>query len=127
MKLAARPEAEHYNWGAGCDGWCLVKDRALLVIEEQMPPRTAEVRHLHERARQLFYVLDGEATFEHDASTHRLRRGESIDVLPGVPHQMRNDAEAPLVFLVISSPTTRGDRIDLPTAAQAALRPATTK
>ena len=39
--------AEHYAWGAGCDGWHLVRAPALSVIQERMPPGAAEVRHRH--------------------------------------------------------------------------------
>jgi len=30
--------AEHYSWGNACDGWHLVQNSALSVIEERMPP-----------------------------------------------------------------------------------------
>ena len=47
----SRENAEHYRWGVDCDGWHLVKDRQLSVIEEFMPPGAAEVRHYHERSQ----------------------------------------------------------------------------
>ena len=34
----SRDNAEHYRWGHECDGWHLVKDKNLSVIEEFMPP-----------------------------------------------------------------------------------------
>ncbi|MGA8345596.1 MAG: hypothetical protein WB781_26940, partial [Candidatus Sulfotelmatobacter sp.] len=40
----SRENAEHYRWGVDCDGWHLVKDAQLSVIEEFMPPGAAEVR-----------------------------------------------------------------------------------
>ena len=48
--------AEHYTWGEDCDGWHLVREPALSVIEESMPPGAQEVRHYHEKAQQFFYV-----------------------------------------------------------------------
>ena len=39
--------AEHYRWGDACDGWHLLAGEALSVIEERMPPGTAELRHRH--------------------------------------------------------------------------------
>lgn len=33
---------EHYVWGSGCDGWHLVRTGALSVIQERMPPDTAD-------------------------------------------------------------------------------------
>jgi hypothetical protein len=31
--------------------------------------------------------------------------------VPGLPHQMRNDSDADVEFLVISQPTTQRDRV----------------
>ena len=38
----SRENAEHYRWGVDCDGWHLVRDKNLSVIEEFMPPGAAE-------------------------------------------------------------------------------------
>lgn len=103
--------AEHYTWGAGCDGWHLLKGDALSVIQERMPPGTAEARHHHERARQFFYVLRGAASFELDGTVHGLGPGDGIEVPPGVPHTMMNRSAADLEFLVVSAPKAHGDRV----------------
>lgn len=76
-----------------------------------MPPGTTEQRHRHERARQLFYVLEGEAVLEMEGAIHALHPGEGLHVPPGAAHQMRNDSVADLRFLVVSSPQSHGDRI----------------
>lgn len=107
-----RTNAQHYSWGEGCDGWVLVPGPDLLVIEEHMPPGTAEQRHYHERARQMFRVLSGELTMSIGDIRHVLRAGDSIEIAPGTPHQARNDGVDNLFFLVVSSPTTRGDRVE---------------
>ena len=60
----SRDNAEHYRWGVDCDGWHLVKDKQLSVIEEFMPPGAAEIRHHHERSQQFFYILTGEVLME---------------------------------------------------------------
>jgi mannose-6-phosphate isomerase-like protein (cupin superfamily) len=105
--------AEHYVWGDGCDGWILNAAPDLLVIQERMPKETAERRHYHSAARQFFYVLEGELTVELDGVIHRLARNSGIEVAPGVIHQVRNASEGDVDFLVTSSPSTRGDRVDL--------------
>lgn len=43
--------AQHYQWGAQCDGWHLVQNRELSVIHERMPAQTAEVNHYHHHAQ----------------------------------------------------------------------------
>jgi mannose-6-phosphate isomerase-like protein (cupin superfamily) len=110
--------APSYAWGEGCTGWHLVKNDYLGVIQETMPPGTAEVRHYHARAQQFFYVLRGQGTFELAGQTLRLGPGEGIEVAAGQPHQLRNEAAQPLEFLVISTPHAHGDRVLAPAATQ---------
>jgi len=111
MKIS-KQNAEHYLWGANCDGWHLVKQPELSVIHERMPSGTAEVRHYHAQARQFFFVLSGTATMELNGEVITLHPQEGVEVPPHIPHQMRNDHPAPVEFLVISHPTTRGDRVE---------------
>lgn len=110
--IVNRSNASHYVWGENCDGWILSPDDQLLVIEERMPPGSAEIRHHHARARQFFYVLAGEFCLAIDGATFTLRAGEGMAVPPGTWHQARNDSAMDAHFLVVSSPTTRGDRVD---------------
>jgi quercetin dioxygenase-like cupin family protein len=114
MGTVSTGNAEHYTWGQGCDGWHLLAGSDLSVIEERMPAGAAENRHRHARARQFFYVLDGELMIELEGATHRLRAGEGLHVAPGLAHQVRNDALADARMLVVSSPRSHGDRIDAP-------------
>ncbi|MBD3885122.1 cupin domain-containing protein [Phormidium tenue FACHB-886] len=111
--------AEHYTWGGGspytsdsplCDGWHLLKREDLSVIQERVPPGGAEVKHLHQRSRQFFYILSGEATMVIDHKAISLSSSQGIEVPPGVPHQFRNDSAAEVIFLVISAPRSHGDR-----------------
>lgn len=116
MVEANRPElvdvsrAPHYTWGAACDGWHLLAGEDLSVIQEAMPPGATETRHRHRLARQFFYVLEGQATFELEGIAHVLRPGQGLHVPPGCAHQMRNDSDAALRFLVVSAPKSHGDR-----------------
>lgn len=114
-----RENAEHYLWGDGCDGWYLVNQAALSVIYERMPPGTTEQRHYHHAARQFFFLLSGSATMEIDGQRMCLGAQEGVEVPPGVPHQIANVSSEAVEFLVISQPTTRGDRVPAPTATAA--------
>jgi len=111
MKPVSTKSAEHYQWGGACDGWHLLKGDDLSVIEERMPAGTTEQCHRHERSRQFFYVLDGEAALEVEGCLHRLRRGEGLHVPPSAAHQMRNGSGADVRFLVVSAPKSHGDRV----------------
>ena len=113
MASTSRSNAEHYIWGAGCDGWRLLDRADLSVIEERIPPGAGEVRHLHHAARQLFYVLAGTLTIERSDGEHALEAGQALEVEPGAPHLVRNASQSDVRFLVISAPSTRGDRQNL--------------
>ena len=107
-----RSIAEHYVWGGLCDGWHLVKRPELSVIAERVPPGAREARHSHAVSRQFFYILDGAAVIEADGVRVPLSSGQGLEVAPGVPHQFINESANDVHFLVISHPSTRGDRIE---------------
>ncbi len=108
----SRENAEHYRWGHECDAWYLVNDDQLSVIEEFMPPGSAEIRHHHTKAQQFFYIVSGEVLMEVEGKTMLLPAGSGIRVLPGTRHQIRNPSSSPVRFLVISQPRSHGDRVD---------------
>jgi mannose-6-phosphate isomerase-like protein (cupin superfamily) len=105
--------AEHYIWGEGCDGWHLLKRDDMSVIQERVPAGGAEVIHYHNVARQFFYILDGQATMVFEDHEVALIKGQGLEIPPQVKHQFKNQSNADVHFLVISIPTTRGDRINV--------------
>jgi len=111
--VISRENAEHYRWGVDCDGWHLVRDKHLSVIEEFMPPGAAEIRHYHEHAQQFFYILSGEVFVEANGENTLVPAGSGIRILPGKPHQIRNPTSSAVHFLVISQPPSNGDRVDV--------------
>lgn len=113
-EATSRANAGHYTWGQQCQGWHLVRTNDLSVIEEIMPPGTAEQLHRHCVAQQFFYILAGEAVMEFANSKVAMREGQGVPVAPGVPHRMCNASRSEVRFLVISQPTTKnGDRENL--------------
>jgi len=109
--MVSKDNAEHYTWGASCDGWHLLKSAELSVIHERMPPGSSEVRHYHNAARQFFFVLAGTVTFDIDGRRERLRLHESVEVAAGIAHQIFNESEQDVEFLVVSCPSSHSDRI----------------
>jgi mannose-6-phosphate isomerase-like protein (cupin superfamily) len=85
----------------------------LSVIQERVPPGDQERRHRHGRARQFFYILAGEATLEIDGHEVVVSAGQGVEVPPGTPHQFFNRSAGNVDMLVISSPRSHGDRMDL--------------
>ena len=103
--------AEHYLWGNDCDGWHLVRSPDLSVIQERVPPGGRETRHAHARARQFFFVLEGEAVLEVGGQRHVLGAQTGLEIVPGAAHQFRNESAADVTFLVISQPPAQADRL----------------
>lgn len=111
--VAARP------WGMGCLAWDLVDSGGLRVTEEFMPPGTSEEPHVHATARQAFLVVEGMLELRAAGGSLVLGPGELAEVPPRLPHQAINPTQAATRFLVISAPSTRGDRqrVELPTGS----------
>ena len=119
----SRDTAEHYTWPGAigpqhCDGWHMHRSAGLSVIEERMPPGTAEGRHLHQHATQFFYVLSGRLTLEREGEIHTLAAGACCTVLAQTPHQVFNRGQEDVRFLVISEPPSHGDRVTLEAEAR---------
>ncbi len=109
----SKSTAPHYTWASVCDGWRLIDTPGLSVVEERVPPGAEELRHYHNEARQFFYVLSGMAVLETEGREHQIPAGSGIEVAPGVHHKFLNSSDQHVVFLVISAPSTKADRIDL--------------
>jgi mannose-6-phosphate isomerase-like protein (cupin superfamily) len=106
--------AKHYRWGDDkCDGWFLLERHDLSVIQERVPPGGCEKRHYHRKSTQMFYILQGNAVMERDGVRHEMSEGDSIFVEPGVPHKLMNMGSTNVMFLVISSPESHGDRAEV--------------
>ncbi|WP_299838407.1 cupin domain-containing protein [uncultured Tenacibaculum sp.] len=112
LKKSTKENSEHYYWGDQCSGWHLVKSNDLSIIEELMPPNTKEQKHHHKKAQQFFRVLKGIATFEIENSIITVESGEGIHIPANVKHRILNQQNENLEFIVISQPTTRGDRFN---------------
>lgn len=105
--------AEHYSWGSNCDGWHLLKNERLHVIQERMPAGAFEQAHYHSNAQQLFFVLSGIATFEVEDEVVTVRSNESLHIPKSIKHCIKNNEAEDLIFLLISEPPAQNDRINL--------------
>lgn len=80
---------------------------------EMMPPGTREAEHLHERATQFFYVLQGELTVVIRGESMTVRSAQGLPVPAGCFHEVRNDSSEPAHFLAIAGPNNANDRVDI--------------
>lgn len=113
MVLSIDNVEQHYVWGQVCDGWHLLKSDDLSVIQERVPAGCAELMHYHNIARQFFFILEGEGTMAFEDREVILSKGQGIEIAPQVKHKFKNRSDVDVHFLVISVPSTRGDRVNL--------------
>lgn len=113
MPIPSIKNGAHYLWGDACDGWHLASSEALSGIQEGVPPGRSEVRHLHNKAEQFFYILAGFATLEVPVVFHTVNEGEGFHVPARVAHTLSNTHEDDLNFLVVSTPPSHGDRVNV--------------
>ena len=107
----SRQTAKHYFWKEVCDGWHLVERDDLSVIAEKMPPNMAEDMHYHNKSRQFFYILSGQATMRFADREVVLDSGNGIEIEPGEAHQMNNCSDSEIEFIVVSMPKSHGDKV----------------
>ncbi|AJY77008.1 cupin domain-containing protein [Paenibacillus beijingensis] len=110
--IVSKETANHYVWGNNCDGWPLVERSDLSIKQERMPQGTMETRHYHQKSRQFFFVLRGTLKMEIEGEWFEMKEGQGIEVSPTKLHQAVNDSNEDVEFIVISQPTTKGDRIE---------------
>ena len=113
MKVINTGNADHYDWGGGSQGWRLLNGADLSVIQERIPPGLGEINHYHRKARQLFYVLGGVLAIDTDRGSVRLAQGDAAEVPPCLAHRVWNPGDKDVSFLIVSAPTTHGDRVNV--------------
>lgn len=100
--------ARRATWDDACTAYYLLDRGDLSVVQELLAPGTSTRTHAHDRSRQFFHVLRGEATITLGPRTFTLPTGSGIEVPPRVRHQLRNKGDEDLEVLVISSPRVSG-------------------
>ena len=79
--------------------------KASYVVEVGLfPPGTALPPHLHPNTDEVFYVGDGEATFQLGDRELELGAGAFVFVPRGTTHAVRNSGDGPIRGLIVISP-----------------------
>ena len=113
MSVVSKNNAEHYIWGGNVDSWHLAKSPKLSVIEECIPSAASETKHYHNETEQFFYVLSGTANFEINNKQHKIECNQGIYVPAKALHKIWNSNQQELRILVISTPPSLIDRVDV--------------
>lgn len=109
-----KQNAKKYFWGTHCESFVLLDTSGLSVKLEIMPPGSEEKMHFHNKSRQLFYILKGQASFRIEPEVIVVNANEGISIEPKQKHFIENKSPDFIEFLVISQPSTTEDRIEIP-------------
>jgi mannose-6-phosphate isomerase-like protein (cupin superfamily) len=73
-------------------------------------PMAYVARHKHLVQEQIYHVLEGEGLMEIAGKNRVVRKHDFIFLPPGVEHAISNSGLVDLIFLVITSPVTDGEK-----------------
>lgn len=73
-------------------------------------PMAHVARHKHKVQEQIYHVIEGEGLMEIGDRKQVVRRHDFIFVPPGIEHSISNTGLVDLVFLVVTSPVTDGEK-----------------
>ena len=80
-------------------------DHPVSVTDNTVPPGfPGPVRHRHAQLTDIFYVLEGELTFDLGNEQRTLGAGSFVLVPPGIPHTFANRGSVPARILNIQQP-----------------------
>ena len=82
-------------------------DGTFEVVEENCNPGFQSRAHIHTKAFETFYVMEGSAEFRVGDETFRATKGSCIHIPPGVPHQVTSP-EGVRMLIVYSPAGTEG-------------------
>ena len=100
------------RWGKNSEAYLLCNSEHLSVKHEVVPAGDSEVMHYHKSSMQCFFILKGNVEFLIDDVKFSLNVNESITVMPGSKHLVRNVSLQTAEFLVISQPAN-SDRVNI--------------
>ena len=83
--------------------------RAQSLAEATLEPGQSTERHLHVRAEEVYYVLNGSGLMEVDQEKREVGPGDGIAIPPGSRHRLTNTGRENLVFLCCCSPAYTHD------------------
>lgn len=69
----------------------------ITVVEDTLEPGFHLARHFHKRMTEVFYILEGEVVIEFDRETIAATPGTTVNVPPGVMHEITCSKGAKLI------------------------------
>ena len=88
-------------------------NRAQSLAEATVPPGAETLLHRHRVTEELYHVTAGTGSMTLGNDTFDVRAGDTVCILPGTPHRIRNTGAAPLRILCACTPAYSHDDTEL--------------
>ena len=79
------------------------------LAEVTIKPGNSVLEHYHKESEELFYILHGQGVMSVEGETCSVSEGDTVIVLPGMVHKVKNVGDKDLVMLVMCSPSYRDE------------------
>lgn len=92
--------------------------RALSLAEAQVEPGAVTALHRHRTTEELYFILEGSGRMTLGDRELAVAAGDTICIIPGTAHNIRNTGCGPLRILCSCAPAYRDDDTELLQAPQ---------
>ena len=79
------------------------------VAHVVIPPGKSSFAHYHKESEETYYILKGTSSMRVNTKSFRLEPGQACLIKPSETHQIFNDGEDDLEFLVVCAPAWTPD------------------
>ena len=88
----------------------LVEGRVQMLNWARLPAASAFRRHYHEDMQEVFVILNGDVEITVDSKSAQLSAGDAFIIDPREVHEMRNDSNADVDYIVFGIVTGEGGK-----------------
>lgn len=88
----------------------LTHGQVMMVNWAMLPAGSSFQRHFHEDMQEVFIMLSGPVTMNVDGDANRLDKGDAILISPREIHEMSNESEHDVEYIVFGISTGEGGK-----------------
>jgi len=89
------------------------RNQAQSLAEATVPADSSTTPHRHNRSEEIYYITEGSGSMTIEGQSFDVKTGDTICILPGEVHSIRNTGNIALKILCCCSPPYSHDDTDL--------------
>jgi mannose-6-phosphate isomerase-like protein (cupin superfamily) len=74
------------------------------LAEATVPVDGKTFLHKHRISEEIYHILEGNGVITLESEEFKVRKGDTICILPGIPHRIKNNGKVPLKILCCCAP-----------------------